>query len=209
MREITILCGSNNFFCCILEVKAAGKDVMNLLHCYEILGLRVDAELPTVKAAYRRLARCFHPDTNAGDRQAQARFVQINRAYRVLTAALENRGSTTKEKLPRPLTTHELTSLEHRLKWQTFQSLRHCLRQEKFARAIALTEGLAQRLPEDVEVRQWQGIIYVSWGSLLLRQNQPNKAHTYFRKALLADPCNLSLRRHIERAIATIKVPAV
>ena len=182
---------------------------MNLLHCYEILGLRVDAQLPMIKAAYRRLAQRFHPDLNKGDRQAQERFIQVNRAYQVLLRAFTNGVGTEKEDLPRASAPHELTALEHRLKWQTFQSLQRCLRREKFARAIALTEGLANRLPDDVEVRQWQGIIYLSWGSLLLRQNQPNKAHTYFRKALLADPCNLSLRQNIERAIAKIEIPAV
>ena len=169
----------------------------------------MDAEWPMVKGAYRDLARRFHPDANGGDRQAQARFVQINRAYEVLSRAFIHGAGTEKTDLPRATAPHTLTALEHRLKWQTFQSLQHCLRQEKFARAIALTEGLAQRFPDDVEVRQWQGIIYLSWGSLLLQHNQPTKAYIYFRKALLADPCNLALRQNIERAIAKIDIPVV
>ena len=125
--------------------------------------------------------------------------------------ALRASSAFSEEKVEAPRTTvpAELTALEHRLKWQTHQSLQTCLRKEKFARAIALTEGLSHRLPEDVEVRQWQGIIYLSWGSLLLRQGKQNQARIYFRKALLADPCNITLRQQIEQAIAKIQVPAV
>ena len=111
--------------------------------------------------------------------------------------------------IPRASAPHELTALEHRLKWQTYQSLQTCLSKEKFARAIALTDGLANRLPNDVEVRQWQGIIYFSWGTLLLRKGKDHQARTYFRKALLADPCNITLRQQVEQAIAKIKIPAV
>ncbi|OKH19290.1 J domain-containing protein [[Limnothrix rosea] IAM M-220] len=184
---------------------------MNLLYCYEILGLRVDAELSTIKASYRRLARRFHPDVNGGDRQAQEKFIEINRAYRELMRVFPNAALGEAEQVERPRASvlHELTALEHRLKWQTYQSLQACLRKEKFARAIALTDGLANRLPHDVEVRQWQGIIYLSWGSLLLRQGKDHQARTYFRKALLADPCNVRLRQQVERAIAKIKVSAV
>ena len=183
---------------------------MNLLHCYEILGLRVDAELATIKDTYRRLARKFHPDVNGGDRLAQERFIQINRAYRELMRTLPSSAfNEEKAEAPRTTVPTELTALEHRLKWQTYQSLQTCLRKEKFARAIALTEGLAQRLPDDVEVRQWQGIIYLSWGSQLLRKGKQSLAHTYLRKALLADPCNLTLRQQVEQAIAKIEISAV
>ncbi|AFY37109.1 heat shock protein DnaJ domain protein [[Leptolyngbya] sp. PCC 7376] len=183
---------------------------MNLLHCYEILGLRVDAELATIKSSYRRLARRFHPDVNAGDRQAQEKFIEINRAYRELMRTLPSAAFDEEKAEPlRVSAPYELSALEHRLKWQTYQSLQTCLRKEKFARAIALTEGLAQRLPDDVEVRQWQGIIYLSWGSLLLRKGKQSQAHTYFRKAMLADPCNLTLRQQVEQAIAKIKISAV
>jgi len=43
-----------------------------------------------LKQAYRRLARKYHPDVNAGDRSAEARFKEINEAYEVL-ANKENR----------------------------------------------------------------------------------------------------------------------
>jgi DnaJ-class molecular chaperone len=38
-----------------------------------------------IKAAYRRLARKFHPDLNAGDAKAEARFKEVNEANEVLS----------------------------------------------------------------------------------------------------------------------------
>jgi curved DNA-binding protein len=40
-----------------------------------------------IKAAYRRLARKFHPDMNQGDAKAEARFKEINEANEVLSDA--------------------------------------------------------------------------------------------------------------------------
>jgi len=40
-----------------------------------------------IKAAYRKLARKFHPDVNQGDAKAEARFKEINEANEVLSDA--------------------------------------------------------------------------------------------------------------------------
>lgn len=52
---------------------------------YETLGVSRDANQEAVKRAYRRLARAHHPDVNSGDREAEARFKEINEAYQVLS----------------------------------------------------------------------------------------------------------------------------
>lgn len=52
---------------------------------YDILGVKRDATEKEIKAAYRRLARKYHPDVNPGDKSAEARFKEINRAYEVLS----------------------------------------------------------------------------------------------------------------------------
>ncbi len=54
---------------------------------YETLGLKRDASQKELKAAYRRLARKHHPDVNPGDKSAEGRFKEINRAYEVLSDA--------------------------------------------------------------------------------------------------------------------------
>lgn len=52
---------------------------------YEILNVPRDASLEEIKAAYRRLAREYHPDVRKDDPQAEERFKEINEAYQVLS----------------------------------------------------------------------------------------------------------------------------
>jgi curved DNA-binding protein len=52
---------------------------------YKILGVSRNADEKEIKKAYRRLARQYHPDVNPGDKQAEARFKEINEAYEVLS----------------------------------------------------------------------------------------------------------------------------
>lgn len=51
---------------------------------YEVLGLRRGADEKEIKAAYRKLARKYHPDVNPGDKQAESKFKEISQAYEVL-----------------------------------------------------------------------------------------------------------------------------
>ena len=51
---------------------------------YELLGVARDADADTIKKAYRRLARQYHPDVNP-DPDAQERFKEISAAYEVLS----------------------------------------------------------------------------------------------------------------------------
>ncbi len=52
---------------------------------YDVLGLARDASQRDIKAAYRRLARQYHPDVNRADPDAEERFKQIGEAYAVLS----------------------------------------------------------------------------------------------------------------------------
>jgi molecular chaperone DnaJ len=52
---------------------------------YQILNVPRDASLEEIKAAYRRLAREYHPDVRKDDPQAEERFKEINEAYQVLS----------------------------------------------------------------------------------------------------------------------------
>jgi DnaJ-class molecular chaperone len=52
---------------------------------YIELGVPRNAADKEVKAAYRRLARRYHPDVNTSDPDAEARFKRVNEAYQVLS----------------------------------------------------------------------------------------------------------------------------
>lgn len=52
---------------------------------YQILGVSKDADADEIKKAYRKLARKYHPDLNPGDKNAEARFKEINEAQEVLS----------------------------------------------------------------------------------------------------------------------------
>jgi hypothetical protein len=51
---------------------------------YAALGLPTGADDQQIKAAYRSLARRFHPDANAGDAAGTERLAEINHAYATL-----------------------------------------------------------------------------------------------------------------------------
>jgi DnaJ-class molecular chaperone len=65
---------------------------------YETLGVKADASLNDIKGAYRKLAKKFHPDLNPGNKEAEAKFKDINKAYEKIGTAEEkakfDRGET-------------------------------------------------------------------------------------------------------------------
>lgn len=52
---------------------------------YAVLGVDKDADEATIKKAYRKLARKWHPDQNPGDKKAEEQFKAIGEAYQVLS----------------------------------------------------------------------------------------------------------------------------
>ncbi len=51
---------------------------------YSVLGVPASATPDQIKRSYRKLAKKFHPDANAGDKAAAERFKEISEAYSVL-----------------------------------------------------------------------------------------------------------------------------
>lgn len=52
---------------------------------YRILGVSRNATQDEIKSAFRKLALKYHPDRNPGDKDAEAKFKEINEAYEVLS----------------------------------------------------------------------------------------------------------------------------
>lgn len=52
---------------------------------YKILGVSQNADNNELKKAFRKLAKEYHPDTNAGNPVAEEKFQEINEAYSILS----------------------------------------------------------------------------------------------------------------------------
>ena len=52
---------------------------------YEVLGVDKSADEKTIKSAYRKLAKKYHPDANPGDKEAEAKFKEAAEAYEILS----------------------------------------------------------------------------------------------------------------------------
>ena len=58
---------------------------------YAILGLPRTASADDIRKAYRKLARKYHPDVNAGNKDAEETFKDVSLAYDVLSNADKRR----------------------------------------------------------------------------------------------------------------------
>lgn len=52
---------------------------------YEVLGVDKNADEATLKKAYRKLAKKYHPDVNPGDEEAEQKFKEATNAYAILS----------------------------------------------------------------------------------------------------------------------------
>lgn len=96
-------------------------------------------------------------------------------------------------------------SLDQKLKQDIYAKLQTVLQDQRFPRAVALVEGLAQRLPNDAEVRQWQAITYQHWAKQLCQTQQSDKARVYLRKALRVVPDNRKLTQELSAELERLE----
>ena len=52
---------------------------------YQVLGINKNASPAEIKRAYRKLAKKYHPDSNAGNDKAAEAFKEVNEAYDILS----------------------------------------------------------------------------------------------------------------------------
>ena len=68
---------------------------------YRVLGVAPGASQDELKKAFRELAKKYHPDIHPGDRNAEARFKEINEAYEILSDPDKRREYDAKQQTPR------------------------------------------------------------------------------------------------------------
>ncbi|NEQ38058.1 MAG: DnaJ domain-containing protein [Okeania sp. SIO3I5] len=90
------------------------------------------------------------------------------------------------------------SEIEKQLKQNYYLQLKQLLKYKRYPRAVAIVEGLAQRMPQDWEVRQWQAIAYQRWARHLISERKLDKARNYLKKALKTDPQNRALSAEVE-----------
>jgi curved DNA-binding protein CbpA len=201
----------------------------DLARYYQRLELSTNATVQEVKEAYRRLAKQYHPDLNPGDRQAAERFIQIQQAYEILIAALDqsspnpDRESTQNQAPPPPPTrvtvrvkqpsgrstaksaAPKLSPEQERLKQRVLSRIHSLLRHQQWQQAIYYAEDLAARFPKQPDVCRMLAKAYHGRALYLIDRRKYEEARPYLQKASKTDRHNRQLWQDINRAYQRIE----
>jgi hypothetical protein len=193
------------------DIKAAYRRLVRDCHPDANPGDReAEAKFIRLTNAYKRLLEHVPPDASVKVKsaangtgaktgaKAEAKM-DCSLKVKVTRPTPPTNQSSTSPASPPIQFTEDLSDIERKLKQQSYDQLQEFLKNQRFPRAIALVEGLAQRLPQDMEVRQWQAITYQRWARQLINQKQFDKARVYLKKALKTDPRNRTLWAEIEK----------
>jgi len=159
-----------------------------------------------VTEAYQTLSNVGHAAlANAIRRARQQSSPQPSRSSQPSHAKPRVTVRKSSKKPPTVKPSPHLSDIDNRLKRQSYQQLQDLLKHQRFPRAIALVEGLAQRIQNDPEVQQWQAITYQQWARALADQRDFRKARIYLKKALKVDPQNRRLWTEIKQEYQRIE----
>ncbi len=178
-----------------IQLTEAYKALSNLVPPAEPAPVK---EPPKANSAYRR-----RPEVSPSARPPAAKPPIKVTVTKTAKAASKISGQSTAQSPS--IQFQHLSLADQKLKRESYEQLQQLLKQQRFPRAVALTEALAQRLPNDAEIRQWQAITYQRFGRYLIGNRQSEKARVYLKKALRTDPHNKSLWYEVERDFRRIE----
>ena len=145
---------------------------------YEVLGISSNATDDEVKAAYRNLARKYHPDNyndNPLSDLAQEKMKEINEAYDTIVRERQNGGySSTRS--------------------SNYRDIRGLINQRRYTQAEELLNGI----PAASRTAEW----YYLKGVVLYQKGWLEEADRHFRQALSMEPSNAEYQAAVNRSSA-------
>jgi tetratricopeptide (TPR) repeat protein len=186
---------------------------------YKLLGVSPGANLETIKQAYRRLARKYHPDV-AGE-QFKEQFQRVNEAYRFLCDRAHEVVQAPPASPPKPgvgpvrmevkhssspsdVKTVKLTLVQQQEFEKKAFYLKKSLRNKDWVYALSQAEGLFYQFPFYPEAIHLLAITYQRRGNALILEKKYSQARAYLAKALETEPGNKALAFEVERDLQRI-----
>ena len=144
---------------------------------YDILGVSPDASDEEIKAAYRKLAKKYHPDANPGSEYAAEKMREINAAYDKIQD-MRSGGSSSGSSYYDPSADYGDT--------YAYEAIKNNARNYINANNIIGAISLLQNIPEGYRDAEWHYLM----GHIYLRMNNVGRASREFSIAHSMDPEN-------------------
>ncbi len=149
---------------------------------YEVLGIRPTATDDEVKAAYRALARKYHPDNYADNPLsglAEEKMQEINEAYDAIVRMRKQGSQQTAGNASRSTGPSR------------YPDIRQMITHNRIMEAEMLLDGI----PSAQRDGEW----FFLKGSVLYRKGWLEDAYTHFQTACRMDPGNMEYRQALDR----------
>ncbi len=149
---------------------------------YEVLGVPQGADEETIKNAYKKLAKKYHPDRYINSPMADMaseKMKEINMAYDMLTGKNQNNTNT--------YGANPYGSYTYNTNIPSFETVRLLIKLGQ----IASAERMLVNLPKDA---QW----YYLYGIIYMRKGWYDKAIEYINRAVEMEPGNIEYRTTLD-----------
>ena len=152
---------------------------------YRSLGVQPGATAEELKKAYRGLAKKYHPDLHPGDKEAEARFKEINEAYDQIQRQRKQQQQSYSGQASANRGYSNAGYSRQRYSGQgrsQFADIRQLLNSNRLSEAEELLEGIPQQR-RDAEWYYLRGRVFYVHGWL-------DQAYSYYTRAVQMNPGN-------------------
>lgn len=146
---------------------------------YDILGVSPNASDSEVKAAYRNLAKKYHPDNYADDslrEMASEKMKEINGAYDQIVSERKGRTNSGSQ-------SYYNTYAQNQNVNSKYPDVRRYIQSGRINDAEQILDGV----PDGSRDAEW----YFLKGTILLKKGWMDEAHSHFQRACNMDPQNM------------------